>query len=126
MKTERMVLLVTPEEKAKIGIEAAKLGVSASEYIRKLVGLLDADDVRAAEELQLLVPELTAMADRLDETFTDFRAQEKLREERWAYLSSPEYRDVVRQEVLDDPTIDWDRMSALFGGRADDSGVAAE
>ncbi len=125
MKTERMVLLVTPEEKARITTEAGKLGVSASEYIRKLVGLLDAEDVRAADELMLLAPELTAMADRLDETFADFRAQEKVREERWAYLASPEYRETIRQEVLNDPSIDWDRMRALFGGGHDEE-VAAE
>lgn len=123
MKTERMVLLVTPEEKARINGESAKLGVSASEYIRKLVGLLDAEDVRAAGELSLLAPELTAMADRLDATFADFNQQQKLREERWTYLASPEYRQAVRQEVLDDPTIDWPHMRAMVGG--DDGAVAA-
>lgn len=124
MKTERMVLLVTPAEKARIGTEAAKLGVSASEYVRTLVGLLDAEDVRAAAELALLAPELTAMADRLDATFADFRAQEKAREARWAYVASPEYRETIRREVLADPTIDWDRMRTLFGGDRDE--VAAE
>ena len=124
MKTERMVLLVTPAEKARINAEAGKLGVSASEYIRRLVDLLDADDVRAAEELALLAPELTAMADRLDATFADFRAQETLREERWAYVASPEYREAIRQEVLNDPAVDWDRMRTLFGGDRDE--VAAE
>ncbi|WP_375397961.1 hypothetical protein [uncultured Sphingomonas sp.] len=124
MKTARMVLLVTPEEKARIATESAKLGVSASEYIRKLVGLLDAEDVRAAEELALLAPELTAMADRLDATFADFCAQEKVREERWAYLASPEYRETIRREVRADPTIDWDRMRTLFGGNRGE--VAAE
>ncbi len=124
MKTQRMVLLVTPEEKARINAESAKLGVSASEYIRKLVGLLDADDVRAAEELVLLAPELTAMADRLDATFADFNAKQQLREERWAYLASPEYHESVRREVLDDPSIDWERMRALFG-TSDDAATAA-
>jgi Arc/MetJ-type ribon-helix-helix transcriptional regulator len=124
MKTERMVLLVTPEEKTRIINESAKLGVSASEYIRKLVGLLDADDVLAAEELAVLAPELAAMADRLDATFADFNDKQKLREERWVYLASPEYREAVRREVLDDPTIDWPRMRALFGG-SDDAVAAA-
>lgn len=124
MKTERMVLLVTPEEKARINNESMKLGVSASEYIRKLVGLLDAEDVRAADELALLAPELAAMADRLDATFADFNEKQKLREERWDYLGSPEYRESIRREVLEDPTIDWPRMRALLGGD-DDAVVAA-
>jgi anti-sigma-K factor RskA len=124
MKTERMVLLVTPTEKARINSESSKLGVSASEYIRKIVSLLDADDVRAAEELVQLAPQLTEMADRLDATFADFNAKQKLREERWAYLASPEYRETVRQEVLDDPTIDWAKMRGMFGN-SDDTATAA-
>lgn len=123
MKTERIVLLATPGEKARIAAESVKLGVSASEYIRKLVGLLDAEDVRAAEELALLAPELTAMADRLEATFADFRAQEKVREDRWAYLASTEYRETIRCEVLADPTIDWKRMRKLFGGDHDEVAV---
>lgn len=125
MKTERMVLLVTPADKNRINAEAAKLGVSGSEYVRRAISLLDADDVRSAEELALLAPELTAMADRLETTFAEFREQEKVREERWAYLDSSEYRERVRQEVLNDPTIDWARMRALFGGSSDDEGAAA-
>lgn len=125
MKTERMVLLVTPADKNRINAEAAKLGVSGSEYVRRAIALLDADDVRSAEELALLAPELTAMADRLETTFAEFREQEKVREERWAYLDSSEYRECVRQEVLNDPTIDWARMRALFGGSSDDEGAAA-
>ena len=125
MKTERMVLLVTPEEKARIVDGAAKLGVSASEYVRRLAALLDADDLLAAEDLAKMAPELDAMADRLERSFAEFREKEAEHEARWAYLQSDEYREKVRQDVLNDPTIDWDRIRNLFGGEPDDAEAAA-
>ena len=118
MKTERMVLLVTPEEKARIASEAATLGVSGSEYIRKLIGLLDAEDVKELEELGALMPVFAAAIDNMQTTLA--RTADSLEEAQreWAYQDSDEYRAQVRQELLIDPTIDWDAMADLFwGGR---------
>ena len=126
MKTERLTLLVTPAEKASIAANAAKLGISSSEYVRKIASMLDADDVAACEQLVLLGPELHAMADRLEGTFAAFRAEQAERDKRWAYASSEEYREQVRQELLADPTINWDAISRLFGGTPGAHGVAAE
>jgi hypothetical protein len=124
MKTERLVLLVTPEEKARIGAGAAKLGVSVSEYVRKLVGLIDAEDVAELEGLAALMPALaTAMANieaNIGHAVARFEEAEKER----AYLYSDEYRAKVREGLLSDPTINWDAVEALFGGRKPNSGVA--
>lgn len=125
MKTERMVLLVTPAEKARINAEAAKLGVSGSEYIRKLIGLLDAEDVKELEELGALMPVFAAAIDSMQATLA--RTADSLEEAQreWAYQGSEEYRAKVRDEVLADPTIDWDAMADLFwGGRIEQEQAA--
>ena len=116
MKTERMVLLITPEEKARISTEAGKLGVSASEYVRKLVGILDADDVGELEALGTLMPVFTAAIDSMQDTLarTADTLEEAQRE--WEYHRSDEYRAKVREEVLADPTIDRAHVAELFGG----------
>lgn len=125
MKTERMVLLVTPEEKARIGAEAGKLGVSASEYIRKLVGIIDAEDIGELESLATMMPMLSAAIDNIeaniDSTVAKFEEAERDR----AYRGSDAYRDKIRAEVLADPTIDWDAMQAIFGGARDCTDEAA-
>ena len=117
MKTERMVLLVTPEEKARINAEAAKLGVSASEFVRKIVGLIDAEDIAELEGLAAMMPALAAAMDNIEanieRTMARFDEAEKERE----YMRSEEYRAKVREEVLADPTINWDAVQAIFGGR---------
>ena len=125
MKTERMVLMISPVEKARISTQAAKLGVSASEYVRKLVNLLDADDLATMEELALLAPELEAMAERWEATFADFRERDAERQRQWEYRRTLEYHEKIRQDVLNDPTINWDAARALFGGVADAQGEAA-
>ncbi len=121
MKTERMVLLVTPEEKARIGSESAKLGVSASEYIRKLVGLVDANDIAELESLAAMMPALGAAMNSIEanigRTLTRFEEAERER----AYVYSDEYRAKVREEVLNDPTINWDGVRAVFGGMTQDA-----
>jgi negative regulator of replication initiation len=116
MKTERMVLLVTPEEKALIAKRAAQLGVSASEFVRRAVEMFDPDDAAALAELETLVPELKAMAQRIEQGRAELPRIEAEREARRAYYSSDAYREEVRQQLLSDPGIDWDRAREFFGG----------
>ncbi len=116
MKTERMVLLVTPEEKALIGSRAAQMGVSASEFVRRAVELFDPADIAAMAELETLLPELEAMADRMERAKADWPRQVAEREAERAYFASDAYREEVRQQVLADPRIDWDRARKFFAG----------
>ena len=118
MKTERMVLLVTPEEKARISAEAGKLGVSGGEYIRKLIGGFDADDLTALDELKTLWPEVDAAIERM--TLTLDRTINRLEESeaRRAHYNSDEYREQVRRELVESG-IDWDAARRRFRGGAD-------
>ena len=116
MKTERMVLLITSEEKALINERAATLGVSASEFVRRAVEIFDPEDVAALAELETLLPELEAMADRLDREKAERPRIDAEREAERAYYASDVYRDEVRQQVLADPNIDWDRARKFFSG----------
>ena len=62
MKTERITILVTPEEKALVGDKADALGLNASEFIRLAVERFDVDRNEAL---------LAAVVDRLGEAVAD-------------------------------------------------------
>jgi hypothetical protein len=116
MKTERMVLLVTPEEKNLINERAAAMNVSASEFVRRAVELFDPDDVAALAELEAMLPELEAMAERIEREKAEWPRIDAEREAERAYFASEEYREAVRQQILADPNIDWDRARKVFSG----------
>jgi hypothetical protein len=115
MKTERMVLLVTPEEKVRIGEGAAKLGVSASEYIRQLVNGFGADDLAALPELEAFWPEVDAAIERMSASLDHAIATLEEGEVRRAQLTSDAYREQVRRELLD-CGIDWEAARRRFTG----------
>lgn len=64
MKTDRMTLLVTPDEKAELAARARVLGISASELVRRAVRTYDPDDDR--DELASLAEELAGVAGRME------------------------------------------------------------
>ena len=117
MKTERMVLLVTPEEKAKIGSGAASLGVSASEFVRRLLAALDAEDLQALEQLQTLIPSVEAALDNIERNVERSIQTLNAGQERRAYYDSEAYREQVRVEVLADTSIDWEAARRAFAGK---------
>ena len=59
MKTERMTILVTPEQKAAITARAESLGLSAGEMLRRAVETYSGDPKPGSEDL------LNALADEL-------------------------------------------------------------
>jgi hypothetical protein len=117
MKTERMVLLVTPQEKAKIGVGAASMGVSASEFVRRLVSTVDADDLRVLDDLRDMMPSVEAALDNIDRNVERTIVSLEKGEERRAYYDSEAYRVQVRDEVLADRNIDWDAARRYFSAR---------
>ena len=64
MKTERMVILVTPEQKATIATKAKELNLSAGEIVRRAV------DTYRPNDDELL---LNALADELGRSVRDSR-----------------------------------------------------
>ena len=123
MKTERMVLLVTPEEKARVNAGAEALGVSASEYMRQLVNAFEPDDLAALAELEAFWPEITAAMDSMHASLDRAIATLAAGEARRAHLASDEYREQVRRELLDSG-IDWDAARKRFLGRGADQEAA--
>ncbi len=79
MKTDRMTLLVTPNEKAELAARAAALGISGSELVRRAVRSYDPDE--DVDELKALAAELAGAVDRmekkLDGTLAKVAAYEK-------------------------------------------------
>lgn len=118
MKTERMVLLVTPEEKARIADGAGRLGVSASEYMRQLVNGFGPDDLAMLPELDLLWPEVDAAIEQMNGSLDRAIATLEEGEVRRAHLTSDAYREEVRQQLLASG-IDWNAARRRFAGGAD-------
>ena len=64
MKTERLNLLLSPEEKALLDERAKGAGMTASEFVRRALGTYDPEvDM---EELRALAQELAGVADRME------------------------------------------------------------
>jgi len=68
-QSARVTVLMTPDKKAEIEAEAARLGVSSGEYIRLAVDKFDAAEEEAlltamVEELNAAVPRMIASLDR--------------------------------------------------------------
>jgi antitoxin component of RelBE/YafQ-DinJ toxin-antitoxin module len=118
VKTERLTLLINPAEKAQITARAEGLGISVSELVRRAVAGYVPEETAAREELEALLPEAEAatarILERLDRTIANVEAAEQ----RWTHYESDEYRHRVREEVLNDPAINWDMVRLLFGGEA--------
>lgn len=68
MKSQRLNLLVTPEEKALIEERARQNGMSASELVRRAV--VSFDPAVDMEELRALAQELAGVAERMDQKLT--------------------------------------------------------
>lgn len=120
MKTERLTLLVTPGEKAAINARAEELGVSASEYVRKAALLLDAEDMRAIDEMQDMLPDIEAAIGNMEASLARTAERSAEHEKIMAYQRSETYREKVRQEVRNDPNIDWNAVARLFGRSRED------
>lgn len=71
MKTERMTILVTAEQKAAINARAQSLGVSAGEMVRRAVETYGAGPSEATSESEAV---LNALADELFAAAKEARA----------------------------------------------------
>jgi hypothetical protein len=116
MKTDRMTLLIAPEDKAAIAARAAALGLSVSELVRQAALAFDPEEARARAEVEVLLPDLVAAIDRIDASFDRMLARADAHEARMAHLESPAYREEVRERLWADPKIDWDHIAALRAG----------
>lgn len=95
MKSDRMTLLVTPDEKAELAARARVLGISASELVRRAVRTYDPDVER--DELMSLAGELAGVAARmekkLDATLAKVAAHDK------ALADKPGLKAAARAEL---------------------------
>lgn len=116
MKTDRLTLLIAPTEKAVIAERAAELGLSVSELVRRAVLSFSPEDAETLRDLEAALPEANAALDRMHAGFERMVARFDENARVYDYLQSEEYRTKVREDLGNDPTIDWDRLRALFGG----------
>ncbi len=114
MKTDRLTLLISPADKAAINARAEAMGISVSELVRQAALGFDPEEVRDQEDLRTLLDEVNAIGDRLEAEREVYASKIAEREARRAYLSSDAYREEVRQSLLADKSIDWNRAGAAF------------
>lgn len=117
MKTDRLTLLISPADKAAINARAESLGISVSELVRQAALDYDPDEAAAREELEAFMPEFNAMVGSIHASLDRMINTLEEGERRRAAMDTPEYREQVRQELLADPTIDWQALRRLFAPR---------
>jgi hypothetical protein len=115
MKTERMTLLISPADKAAIAARAEGLGMSVSELVRTAALDFDPGEAAARAEVEALLPEFRSTVKNIHESFERMIERLDASEQRHIEMDSPEYREVVRQRLANDPNLDWDRARAVFG-----------
>lgn len=117
MKTERLVMLVTPADKAALSARAAAFGISVSELVRQAALDYDPEEAAARAELEAFMPDFNAMVDDIHASFDRMVARLEAGEATRTAMDTPQYRARVREQLLDDPGIDWDAARRVFGGR---------
>jgi hypothetical protein len=116
MKSEQLTIMVTPAERERIDRQAAALGISASEYLRKVASLLDAQDLETLEGIQALLPEFTGALERIHENLKATLESSSEQERKIAALRHPEFRRRLKSSLLRDHWQDLDAAKELFGG----------
>lgn len=102
MKTDRLTLLVTPDEKAEIGARADAMGISTSELVRRAVRSydpeLDTDAVQTlADELALVVKGTEKKVDAALAQLSRFEA----------FFADPDARRAEAQAALEREELEW-------------------
>lgn len=115
MKSERITLLVTPSEKEQINRQAAALGISASEFLRKAASLLDAQDIKTLEDIRSLLPEFNAAVDRIHENLQAALDSSLEQERKMAGLRGAEYRRRLISSLIRNHWEDIEATAGLFG-----------
>jgi uncharacterized protein (DUF1778 family) len=116
MKTDRLTLLVAPEDKAAIAARATALGMSVSELVRQAALAYDPTEAVARAELEALLPDFERAIGSILATLDRMLEKADAHEAAMQRLRSPEYREQVRREVEADPRIDWDWIAKLRAG----------
>jgi hypothetical protein len=124
MKTDRLTLLVSPQDKAAIAARAAALNLSVSELVRQAALGFDPDEAAAKAELEALMPQFEQAVDNILATFDRMLERADAHEREMERLQSPAFREEVRERLWADPSIDWDRIAAIRAGALRASRVA--
>lgn len=123
MRMHRITLLVSKAEKERIAREAAFLGTSTGDYVRKAAMLLDAEDIVGMEDVRSLLPELRAALDRIHDNLTAAAEHSEKHQREIARMRTPEYRDEVRRSITD---AEVEAVASLLGFERPEGGPLNE
>jgi hypothetical protein len=116
MKTDRLTLLISPQDKAAIAARAAALNLPVSELVRQAALAYDPAEAAARAELEALLPDFERAIGRILATLDRMLEKADAHEADMQRLRSPEYREQVRREVEADTRIDWNWVAKLRAG----------
>lgn len=102
MKTHRLEVLVSKAEKERIERQAALLGTSTAEYVRKAAALLDAEDIVGMEDVRSLLPEFNAALTRIHDNLVAAAESREKAQQEIERMRTPEYREEIRRSVAED------------------------
>jgi uncharacterized protein (DUF1778 family) len=102
MRTHRLEVLVSKTEKERIEREAALLGTSTSEFVRKAAALLDAEDIVGMEDVRSLLPEFNAALTRIHDNLVAAAESREKAQEEIERMRTPQYREEVRRSIMKD------------------------
>ncbi len=102
MKTERLTLLLTPEEKAEMAARADAMGISASELVRRAVRSYNPEF--DTDAVQTLADELATAVRKTDKKVNAALAQLRTFE---AFFADPEARRAEARAALERDELEW-------------------
>ena len=105
MKTDRLTLLVTPEEKAEMTARADAMGISTSELVRRAVRSHNPEF--DSDAVQTLADELAAVVKGTEKQINAALAQLRAFE---AFFADPEARRAEARAALEREDFEWPFM----------------
>lgn len=114
-RSNRMVVLATDEEKARITAQARAASMSVSDYLRTAGELFEQPTETEKRLLRELLLELEEANARSDVTLARLEATAA----RAAAFDEDAYRAKIEAELLARNDIDWDALADLFGTAPD-------
>ncbi|PVX31190.1 plasmid mobilization protein [Sphingomonas pokkalii] len=113
-RSSRVVVLVSPEEKRRIAANAEAADMTMSDFMRTAAERYTEPTDAEMTLMRDLLAQLEGANARTDAAFAQLDAARTTA----AQFDEDAYRAQVREQLLADPSIDWDALSTALSGWA--------
>lgn len=111
-RSSRVVVLVSPEEKRRIAANAEAAAMSVSDFMRTAAERYTEPTEAERALMRDLLAQLESANARTEAALARLEATGEAAEA----FDETAYRTRIRETLLADPAIDWDRLSAALSG----------